>query len=386
MYLTEYKSGLLMKQNPGSLSEYQYFLPEKINHPWKTDDPKISVLLERANIALGKLESYSELIPNMDVYIKMHLRTEANKSNRIEGTQTTIEEDLLPEEDIEPEKRNDHQEVQNYIKAINYGIDQVLAPQNGLPLCNRLLRDIHEVLLQGVRGEYKTPGQFRTSQNWIGGSNINNAVYVPTSPVELPDLMSDFESFMNNDELEIPHLMRIAILHYQFETIHPFLDGNGRIGRLMIPLYLLSKKVLTSPCFYISDFFEKHKLEYYDKLQRARTKNALNDWVCFFLEASIVTAETALTKFKNVVEFVNNNQFNIQKLHKRNTDVIHSILEEFYRCPIQSSSELTATTHHSTPTINSTLNILEKMKLIKEITGYKRHKIYIMDKYIKLYE
>ena len=338
MDIMQFQSGRWIKQNPGKSSEYQSFVPEKINHDWSSGDPTINVLLEKGNLALGRLESYAELIPNIDVYIKMHLRTEANKSNRIEGTQTTIEEDLLPEEEILPEKRDDHQEVQNYITAINYGIDQVLAKEDGLPLCNRLLRKIHEILLKGVRGEHKVPGEFRRSQNWIGGNDIGSAVYVPPADIYLPELMADIEMFMNNDHLMIPHLMRIAILHYQFETIHPFLDGNGRIGRLMIPLYLLSKNVLTKPCFYISDYFEKHRTEYYNSLQRARTNNEINEWIRFFLKASIATAETAIVKFKNVVTFVDSIQRVIRGLGKKIQSISTPLLKPFIHtrfCPVK---------------------------------------------------
>ena len=247
MNVNKFKSGSYRNQD-----DYKTFKPTCINHPWRWSDPEINTLLEKASSELGSLNAFSDLIPNIDIYISMHIRTEANKSNKIEGTKTTVEEDLLPVEDISPEKRDDYQEVQNYINAMHTGIKRIIV--DNFPLCNRLIRELHEILLQGVRGEHKTPGEFRKSQNWIGGTRPSNAVYVPPSIIDMPDLMSDFEKFINNDECNVPNLIKIAILHYQFETIHPFLDGNGRIGRLIIPLYLLDKKLLSKPCFYISDF------------------------------------------------------------------------------------------------------------------------------------
>lgn len=233
---------------------YKAFLPSKINYNWGWNDTKLDSLLAEASRQLGELNAYSLLLPNVDLYIKMHVQIEANKSSKIEGTRTTIEEDLTDYQDINPEKRDDWEEVQNYIKATNYGIKRI---SDGFPLCNRLIRELHKVLLSGVRGEYKLPGEFRKSQNWIGGTMPSNAAYVPPLVSDLDDCLNDLEKFINNEEIETPDLIKIAIIHYQFESIHPFLDGNGRIGRLLIPLYLQSKKILDNPCLYVSFFFEK---------------------------------------------------------------------------------------------------------------------------------
>ena len=229
-------------------------------------------------------------------YIKMHVKIEANKSSRIEGTRTTVEEDLLDVTDINPEKRDDWEEVQNYVKATNYGVERI---KNGFPVCNRLIRELHKILMQGVRGEHKTPGEFRTSQNWIGESMPSNAVYVPPPNTEIAESLTDFEKFMNNEEIDTPDLIKIAILHYQFESIHPFLDGNGRIGRLLIPLYIQSKGMLDKSCLYISDYIERNKDTYYDMLTRVRTHNDMIAWIKFFLEAVIETSKTTKEKFKN---------------------------------------------------------------------------------------
>ena len=181
----------------------------------------------------------------------------------------------------------------------NYGVEKI---KEGFPVCTRLIREIHEILMQGVRGEYKTPGEFRISQNWIGGSMPSTAVYIPPPHTEVTECLSDFEKFINNEEIDTPDLIKSAILHYQFESIHPFLDGNGRIGRLLIPLYIQSKGMLEKSCLYISDYIERNKDTYYDMLTRVRTNNDMIGWIKFFLEAVIETSKTAKEKFRNVVE------------------------------------------------------------------------------------
>lgn len=274
MKLEEYKSGEYTKMN-----DYKAFIPSKINYNWGWDDTKLDKLLAEANRQIGELNAYSLLIPNVDLYIKMHVKIEANKSSRIEGTKTTVEEDLLDVTDINPEKRDDWEEVQNYVKATNYGVERI---KKGFPVCTRLIREIHRILMQGVRGEHKTPGEFRTSQNWIGGSMPSTAVYVPPPHTEVVECLSDFEKFINNEKIDTPDLIKIAILHYQFESIHPFLDGNGRIGRLLIPLYIQSKGMLEKPCLYISDYIERNKDIYYDMLTRVRTRNDMIGWIKFF--------------------------------------------------------------------------------------------------------
>lgn len=273
MKLEEYKSGEYVKMNA-----YKAFIPSKINYNWGWDDTKLDKLLAEANRQIGELNAYSLLIPNVDLYIKMHVKIEANKSSRIEGTRTTVEEDLLDVTDINPEKRDDWEEVQNYVKATNYGVERI---REGFPVCTRLIREIHEILMQGVRGEHKTPGEFRVSQNWIGGSMPSTAVYVPPPHTEVAKCLSDFEKFINNEEIDTPDLIKIAILHYQFESIHPFLDGNGRIGRLLIPLYIQSKGMLEKSCLYISDYIERNKDTYYDMLTRVRTHNDMIGWIKF---------------------------------------------------------------------------------------------------------
>ena len=361
---------------------YKAFIPSTINHGWEWSDSEINTLLEKASSELGSLSAFSDLIPNIDIYIEMHIKTEANKSNKIEGTKTSIEEDLMPIEDVSPEKRDDYQEVQNYIVALNYGISRIV--NDDFPLCNRLICEIHYHLLQGVRGKHKTPGEFRKSQNWLGGSKPSDAVFVPPSIVDLPDLLSDFEKFINNEDVHVPNLIKAAIIHYQFETIHPFLDGNGRIGRLVIPLFFLSKGLLSKPCFYISDFFESHRIEYYSALNRVRTHNDLSGWVKFFLKAVIYTAQSAKKKFQLVTEYVREVETKALTLGGRPDNVL-KVVRAFYDNPVLSANQISHITGIKKGTVENTINRLFDAGIIGEVTGYSRNRMFILYDYLKLY-
>lgn len=376
MKLEEYKSGEYVKMN-----DYKAFIPSKINFNWGWDDTKLDKLLAEANRQIGELNAYSLLIPNVDLYIKMHVKIEANKSSRIEGTRTTVEEDLLDVTDINPEKRDDWEEVQNYVKATNYGIERI---RDGFPVCTRLIREIHEILMQGVRGEYKTPGEFRVSQNWIGGSMPSTAVYVPPPHTEVTECLSDFEKFINNEEIDTPDLIKIAILHYQFESIHPFLDGNGRIGRLLIPLYIQSKGMLEKSCLYISDYIEKNKDTYYDMLTRVRTNNDMIGWIKFFLEAVIETSKTAKEKFRNVVELTMEMDKLIMELPVKPENA-KKVIDLLYDEPVLTRNKMSEITGIKLTTINGIVNALLDKGIITETTGYSRNQIFAFEKYINLF-
>ena len=376
MKLEKYKSGEYVKMN-----DYKAFIPSKINYNWGWDDTKLDKLLAEANRQIGELNAYSLLIPNVDLYIKMHVKIEANKSSRIEGTRTTVEEDLLDVTDINPEKRDDWEEVQNYVKATNYGVERI---KEGFPVCTRLMRELHKILMQGVRGERKTPGEFRTSQNWIGGSMPSNAVYVPPPHTEIAECLTDFEKFINNEEIDTPDLIKIAILHYQFESIHPFLDGNGRIGRLLIPLYIQSKGMLDKSCLYISDYIERNKDTYYDMLTRVRTHNDMIAWIKFFLEAVIEISKTAKEKFRNVVELTMEMDKIIIDLPVKPENV-KKVINVLYNEPVINRKKLCDITKIKEGTIKNIINCLLENNIIVETTGYSRNQIFTFQKYTDLF-
>ena len=376
MKLEEYNAGkyILMK-------DYKAFVPSKINYNWEWSDTKLYKLLSEADRQIGELYAYSLLIPNVDLYIKMHVKIEANKSSRIEGTRTTIEEDLLDITDINPEKRDDWEEVQNYVKATNYGVQRI---REGFPVCTRLIREMHAILMQGVRGEHKTPGEFRTSQNWIGGSMPSTAVYVPPPHTELAECLTDFEAFINNEEIDTPDLIKIAILHYQFESIHPFLDGNGRIGRLLIPLYIQSKGMLDKSCLYISDYIERNKDIYYDMLTRVRTHNDMIGWIKFFLEAIIETSKTAKEKFRKVVELTKEMDDTIMDLSVKPENA-KKVLDLLYDEPAISRKKICELTGIKEGTVKNIINSLLEKGIIIETTGFSRNQIFKFQKYTDLF-
>ena len=376
MKLEDYKAGKYIKMN-----DYKAFIPSKINYNWGWDDTKLDKLLAEANRQIGELNAYSLLIPNVDLYIKMHVKIEANKSSRIEGTRTTVEEDLLDVTDINPEKRDDWEEVQNYVKATNYGVERI---KGGFPVCTRLIREIHKILMQGVRGEHKAPREFRTSQNWIGGSMPSNAVYVPPPHTEIAECLTDFEKFINNEEIDTPNLIKIAILHYQFESIHPFLDGNGRIGRLLVPLYIQSKGMLNKSCLYISDYIERNKDTYYDTLTRVRTHNDMIAWIKFFLEAVIETSKTAKEKFRNVVELTMEMDKDIMNLPVKPENA-KKVLDVLYDEPVVSRKKILELIDIKPTTLNVCINALKEKNIIIEITGYSRNQVFAFQKYIDLF-
>lgn len=375
MNLKDFKAGTFRKQ-----IDFESFCPAKINHPWVWDDPKVNVLLEKATQALGQLEGFTHIVPDVDLFIHMHILKEANKSSRIEGTQTEINEDLMRKEDIVPEKRGDWQEVQQYVQAMNFSINKL----EKLPLSTRLLREAHGILLSGVRGEHKSPGEFRTSQNWIGGSSISNAVFIPPVHEEVPDLMSDMEKFWHNKDINVPELIKTAISHYQFETIHPFLDGNGRIGRLFITLYLVDRKLLTRPSLYLSDFFERNRGAYYDALTRVRESNDLNHWISFFLNAVIETAGKSLETFKNILSLKNEIDEKIVTLNRR-AENGRKLVHKLYSNPVTDVNKVINITGLGKKAAIDLIKIFEKIGVLDEITGLKRNRIYMFKRYLQLF-
>lgn len=364
------------------LQRYQYksFEPVPVNHDWTWEDPGIHVLLESANRALGELNAFSLIVPDIDLFIQMHLVKEAQTSSRIEGTQTGIDEALLSEDHIRPEKRDDWREVRNYIDALNWSITAL----DHLPLSNRLLKESHAILMRGVRGEHKQPGEFRSSQNWIGGSSLADAAFIPPHHEGVPALMGDLEQFWHNEQVTVPHLIRIAISHYQFETIHPFLDGNGRIGRLLVPLYLVSHGLLAKPSLYLSDFFERNRASYYDALMRVRIGNDLVHWLRFFLRGVEETATRGRDVFREILQLRTDADRLIGTLGRRAPNA-RAALDVFYRTPVMAASDLTKALGVSKPTGHALVRDLEKLGLLVETTGQMRDRIYVFDRYFKLF-
>ena len=295
---------------------HKSFQPNFINRNWLIDDMEILSLLSKADRFLGRLDTFSHYV-NVDLFISMHIVKEATQSSKIEGTQTNMEEAFLDKEEISLDKRDDWEEVQNYIYSLKTAVEDL----EKLPISSRLIKKTHKTLLSGVRGEHKLPGEYRRSQNWIGGATLNDAVFIPPAHNTVEELMADLEKFANDDFNYLPDLIKIAIIHYQFETIHPFLDGNGRIGRLLIPVYLVSKEILKSPILYLSNFFEQHRSLYYDNLMRVRTQNDIKQWLKFFLTGVIETARIGVETFDAILRLQKETDdklisFNIPKFSK----------------------------------------------------------------------
>ena len=287
---------------------YKSFRPSPLPPKLNIDDEMLSCLTG-ATKTLATLDALATHIPNMNLFISMYVRKEALLSSQIEGTQATLEDVLDPL--IEKNANQNIADVVNYIKATEFALDRM----NTLPLCNRLLKETHAVLMQGVRGQEKNPGEFRTSQNWIGaqGSSIKNARYIPPNPQDMAEAMSDLEKYMNKDD-SLDVLIKAALIHYQFETIHPFLDGNGRIGRLLITLFLIDKQALHLPALYISYYLKLNRIEYYDRMSEVRAKDNYEQWVKFFLRAIKESAEDAVETIQKLSD-----------LHKRNIGVIEQM-------------------------------------------------------------
>lgn len=360
---------------------FKSFIPEEINRDWVLDDMEVIELLSQADRQLGRLDMYSEHTPNIDLFISMHVAKEATKSSKIEGTKTNIEEALQEREEIREEQRDDWEEVQNYINALNSAIKSL----DELPLSSRLIKMAHKVLLQGVRGKHKIPGQFRTSQNWIGGASISDATFIPPPHQEVGRLMGDLEKFSHNTEIRLPHLLRIAIIHYQFETIHPFLDGNGRVGRLLITLYLVEKGILKKPVLYLSDFFERNRHLYYDNLMKVRSSNDIKQWFKFFLVGIIETAKGSIVTFDSIMKLQKDVDMKIQRLGARSSNA-RAVIHQLYLRPLITVQKVADLTELSLPSAYKLVGELEHLGILKEITGAKRGKQYWFGDYIELFK
>lgn len=302
-------------------------------------------------------------------------------SSRIEGTQTNMNEALLDEDEISPERKNDWQEVNNYIKALNQAIEEL----EKLPISTGLLKQTHKILLQSVRGENKLPGDYRTSQNWIGGSSLLDAVFIPPHYEHVYDLMSDLEKYIHNQDIHVPDLIKIAIAHYQFETIHPFLDGNGRIGRLLITLFLVDKNILSKPLLYLSSYFEKNKSLYYDNLTNVRTKNDMKQWIKYFLVGIAETAEQATHTLSAVIALKQKLETDIYQSFGKKSSKSNLLLKQLFKKPVIHVKQVQTITQTSYKAANDLVSDFVRAGILKEMTGQSRNRVFIFKEYVELF-
>lgn len=373
--MKNFKSGVYINQGT-----YKSFLPNHINRKWEINDMDIIFLLSKADRMLGRLDMFSNHIPNIDLFIAMHIIKEATQSTKIEGTQTNMDEAIMEKEDVPLDKRDDWAEVQNYIEAINTAIEDL----NTLPLSSRLIKKTHKILMQGVRGEHKQPGEFRTSQNWIGGYSISDAIFVPPAHHEIADLMSDIEKFIHTPTYPLPELIRIALIHYQFETIHPFNDGNGRVGRLLITLYLVSIGLLKKPVLYLSDYLENNRSLYYSAITKVRTDNDVKAWITFFLKGVIETAERSVETFNQILAIDKEYKNTIQKMGSRSAKAL-KLIEAMYVSPSTNAQKVAEITGTTQQTAYALIAEMESLGILAETTGGRRGKRYILKAYFDIF-
>ena len=376
----EHRSGRYVRQ----LTGYRAFLPKPLPpSPPVVRDPELDDLHFKATLALGKLDGATETLPNADLFVFMYVRKEAVLSSQIEGTQASLI-DLIEFETAKLRRGRppDVKEVVNYVNAMNHGLFRLAE----LPVSLRLIREIHEHLLRGVRGGRLNPGQFRTSQNWIGPRHctLATALFVPPPPHDMMDALSDLERFIHSEE-PMPALLKVGLVHAQFETIHPFLDGNGRVGRLLITFLLCEKRVLARPLLYLSYFFKKHRTQYYEHLQRVRDHGDWEGWLKFFLRGVEVVANEATAKARRIVNMRQEHRAMISDRMGRAAPNALTLLEKLYQRPIVNVNDVVELTGTAFATANRVVESFESLGLLVEITGQKRNRVYSYDPYLALF-
>ncbi|MBQ0036588.1 MAG: Fic family protein [Firmicutes bacterium] len=372
------RAGNYVNNLSGKLA-YKSFKPSFLPlTPELTISPSTNAKLLEAYKYLLELEGISKYIPNKELFISMYVRKEALLSSQIEGTQCTLEDILNPAVDINANQ--DVSDVINYIDACLYAIKRI----ESLPICCRLIKETHEKLMAGVRGQEKSPGDFRKSQNWIGGSGstISEARYIPPNVEDMIDAMTNLEKFINDDG-DIDPLIKNALVHYQFETIHPFLDGNGRIGRLLIMLMLLDSKILSSPILYVSYFLKKNQIEYYDRMSEVRNSGNYEQWIFFFLEAICEASKDAITTIENINKL---HEINIKKLPETNRKInnVKVLFDYIEKYPIIDIQKTAKALNMSYNTVSNSINKLIELKVLKKGNDAARNRIYIYDKYLQI--
>lgn len=338
-------------------------------------------LIDRANRALGRLDGLGLMLPDTHLFVYLYIRKEAVLSSQIEGTQSSLSDLLLHESEQAPGVPiDDVVEVSNYVAAISHGLERM---RGGFPLSLRLIKEMHEVLLSKGRGSTKQPGEFRTSQNWIGGARPGVAAFVPPPPDMVLPCMGDLEKFLHGEPVRTPILLRAALAHVQFETIHPFLDGNGRLGRLMIPLLLCAEGVLQEPTLYLSLFFKVHRSEYYEHLTAVREHGAWEEWVRFFMQGVVETAEQAVTTARGILALFEEDRAPLVALGRQAGAALR-VHEAMKRHPIATIAQLAARSSMSVPTITQAIGNLERLGMVRESTGRQRGRLFVYQRYLDL--
>lgn len=362
-------------------NSYKAFIPEPF--PLKNLvkwDKDLILLLSKADRAIGKLNAIDQLVPDVDYFIFMYVKKEATLSSQIEGTQATLIDLVKAEAKLQDEHPpSDIDEIRNYINAMNYGIKRM----KDLPLSLRLIKEIHKELLHGVRGHNKTPGEFRKTQNWIGGTTIETAAFIPPVVPEMQRALNDLEKFFHDDSHGLPSLIKTGLIHAQFETIHPFLDGNGRTGRLLITFFLYKEGVLSKPLLYLSDYFKKHRNIYYDKLNGYRLNNGVESWLKFFLEGVKTVSEEAV---ETAIKITKLREKDIKKVSSfgRNVDTALVLLDKLYSLPIVDSKLIGKITGISSKAnISGLTEKFIKAGILKEVTGKERNRRFVYSEYLK---
>lgn len=373
------RAGTFINNLSGEMA-YNSFRPNSLppNPPIVLDNELVSKLID-ANKKLAMLDGLSSHIPNVDLFVSMYVRKEALLSSQIEGTQCTLDDILNPL--LEKNTNLNVLDVVNYIKATEFALSRLQT----LPLCNRLIKETHAVLMEGVRGQEKNPGEFRYSQNWIGGqgSTIRNARYIPPNPEDMQIAMSDLEKYMNSNDSLDP-LIQIALIHYQFETIHPFLDGNGRIGRLLITLFMMEKKILSRPSLYISYFLKMNRIEYYDRMTQVRKTGDYEQWIIFFLEALADSASDAIQTIDKFTVLHNNNIVKFNNLSERQRSSVLKVFDYIENNPIIDIQKTASALNLAYNTVSKIVMLLIEKGILKESDKIGKAKIYSYYEYLNI--
>ena len=375
MKLETNRAGILKRMQ----SDYECFIPHNLKELKLDIDDQLQSLINKAYLLLGRLDGMAITLPDIDLFVSMYVQKEAVISSQIEGTQASLIDVL--QKDRNNEKIKDTEEIVNYIKATNYAFKRL----EELPLCMRLIKETHSVLLSGVRGNEKSPGEFRKSQNWIGytGCTLNTASFVPPSPEEMEHSLSDLEKYIHEDS-SISNLIKIALIHYQFETIHPFLDGNGRMGRLLIVLFLKERGLIEYPVLYLSYFFKKNRNRYYELLNNVRIKGEFEEWIKFFIEGICEISEDAISSIQKIIKLKRIDMEKIRNIPKGNISSLLLVYDYLLKHPFLETEDIRLLSDLSKPTVNKLLETLTELEILELVEEKKRYKQYVYKKYVDI--